>query len=335
MRLSVPWASDDEIKTIRFLSYLPKTWSALIMGFPRSGFPLLFKEAAAAAYSLQPPYLLIDSLCFLQDNLRNFKVKAVLMCEVYSLRYWIYLWRTHALNTCVLRQVLLALSSRHILHRWLQLYSKFRIAPCTHYFVSQTQPAASCCTAAAAIYLSLSPPQSLHKLRTPSCEVRVHSRRSSFLMRPNNEVRSPLPHYAFELPWGKGGCGTRMVGPNSCCAFVSTLTPNLKESASVSSSVPNRYERVSQTSCRSPLTRNAMNPLCVMRTILLYTFESSFKRRLTFSARIVAASTLCGGWSHSSGDCERLRYGNFADISAREMPLLQMALWASRRSELS
>lgn len=124
----------------------------------------------------------------------------------------------------------------------------------------------------------------------------------------------------------------RIVGPKSCSTFVSTLTPNLKDSVIVSLFVPNRYERVSQTSYLSPLTRNAMNPLCVIRAMLLYTLESSFKRTRTLSARTVASSVVCGGWSHSSGHSEKFRCGYFAEISAREMPLLQVASWSSRRS---
>ena len=42
------------------------------------------------------------------------------------------------------------------------------------------QPSASCCMAADAMSLSLSPSQTPHELRTPSWEAQVHSRRSSF-----------------------------------------------------------------------------------------------------------------------------------------------------------
>ena len=44
----------------------------------------MFQEVAAAAYGLQLPFLWIDSLCILQDNLQDFGVEAASMREVYS-----------------------------------------------------------------------------------------------------------------------------------------------------------------------------------------------------------------------------------------------------------
>ncbi len=113
--------------------------------------------------------------------------------------------RPYALNTCVLRQLLLDhQAATSCIADWITL-SKFRIAPCAHDFVSRTQPSASCCTAADAMSLPLNPSQNPHKLRIPSWKVGVYSRRSSSPCK--TQQRDPITPAALCIRTSLGGGG--------------------------------------------------------------------------------------------------------------------------------
>ena len=111
--LSHQWGNQGD----KMLKLITKSLSHFENGFSRPGFPLMFYEAAAAAHSLQLPYLSIDSLCILQDNLKVFEVEAASMCEVYgnsalnlsatantsNERSWFYSRKPRSIYPCVVR----------------------------------------------------------------------------------------------------------------------------------------------------------------------------------------------------------------------------------------
>ena len=81
---TVPGTIDRETRVTTYWILLPNKLSHRENGIPPSDFLLMFRGAAAAAYGLQLPFLWIDPLCIFHDNLKDFKVEAASMREVYS-----------------------------------------------------------------------------------------------------------------------------------------------------------------------------------------------------------------------------------------------------------
>jgi len=115
------------------------------------------------------------------------------------------------------------------------------------------------------------------------------TRVSALRIQLHSSISITLSRLFMNLAWYKN-CRTKV--PQFLCVYIDTYSKQLHLCLLIT---PNRYERVSQTSYRSPLTRNAINPRCVIRAILLYVFNNSFRRCLTASVRAVASSIVCGG----------------------------------------